>query len=101
MRALDTLSGLIKERLGLDVHVPTYQEELTLEPGKVMVPVVDVDKAIPRIDWDFLLTDSRTLYAEFQRRMELVKEKPWVAQTEIRDRFLDLNRKIVELITEL
>jgi len=101
VRALDTLSGLIKQRLGLDVHVPTYLEELTLEPGKVMVPVVDVDKASPRIDWDFLLSDSRTLYAEFQRRMELAKEKPWVAQTEIRDRFLDLNRKIVELITEL
>ena len=101
VRALDTLGGLIKQRLGLEVHVPTYLEELTLEPGKVMVPVVDVDKAIPRIDWDFLLSDSRTLYAEFQRRMESAKEKPWVAQTEIRDRFLDLNRKIVELITEL
>lgn len=101
VRALDTLSGLIKQRLGLEVHVPTYLEELTLEPGKVMVPVVDVDRASPRIDWDFLLSDSRTLYAEFQRRMELAKEKPWVAQTEIRDRFLELNRKIVELITEL
>jgi len=101
VRALNTLSGIVHDQLGMEVHVPSYLEELTLEPGKVMVPVVDVDKAVPRIDWDFLLADSRTLYAEFQKRMELAKAKPWVAQTEIRDRFLDLNRRIVELISEL
>ena len=101
VRALNTLSGLITERLGMEVHVPTYLEELTLEPGKVMVPVVDVEKALPSIDWEFLLSDSRSLFAEFQKRMELAKEKPWVTQTEIRDRFLDVNRKIVELISEL
>jgi metallo-beta-lactamase family protein len=101
VRALTKLSGLITGNLGLEVHVPTYLEELTLEPGKVMVPVVDVEKALPSIDWEYLLSDSRTLYAEFQKRMALAKDKPWVAQTEIRDRFLDLNRKIVELISEL
>jgi metallo-beta-lactamase family protein len=101
VRALSKLSELIKGQLGMEVHVPAYLEELTLEPGKVMVPVLDVDKALPRIDWEFLLSDSRTLYTEFQKRMEQAKDKPWVAQTEIRDRFLDLNRKIVELISEL
>ena len=101
VRALNALSGIIHEQLGMEVHVPTYLEELTLEPGKAMVPVVDVGKAAPRIDWNFLLADSHKLYAEFQKRMELAKDKPWVAQTEIRDRFLDLNRKIVELISEL
>ena len=101
VRALNTLSALVQDQLGMEVHVPSYLEELTLEPGKIMVPVVDVEKAIPRIDWEFLLSDSRILYAEFQKRMEQAKDKPWVAQTEIRDRFLDLNRKIVELISEL
>jgi metallo-beta-lactamase family protein len=101
VRALEKLSSLIHEQLGLEVHVPSYLEELTLVPGKVMVPVVDIEKAHPRIDWDFLLSDSRTLYGEFQKRMELAKDKPWGAQTEIRDRFLELNRKIVELISEL
>ena len=101
VRALTTLSGIVHDQLGMEVHVPAYLEELTLQPGKVMVPVVDVDKAAPRIDWDFLLADSRTLYAEFQKRMEQARTKPWVAQTEIRDRFLDLNRKVVELISEL
>ncbi|MDQ7836680.1 MAG: MBL fold metallo-hydrolase [Humidesulfovibrio sp.] len=101
VRALAKLSTLIHDQLGMDVHVPSYLEELTLQPGKVMVPVVDVEKAAPRIDWDFLISDSRHLFEEFQKRMELAKQKPWVAQTEIRDRFLDLNRKMVEIISEL
>jgi len=101
VKALSTLSGLVHDKLGLEVHVPTYLEELTLEPGKVMVPLVDEAKAAPRIDWDFLLSDSKSLYGEFQKRMELAKTKPWVEQTEIRERFLDLNRKMVELISEL
>jgi metallo-beta-lactamase family protein len=101
VKALNTLSEIVKEQLGMEVHVPSYLEELTLEPGKVMVPVVDEAKALPRIDWEFLLADSRNLFAEFQKRMEQAKDKPWVAQTEIRDRFLDLNRKMVEIISEL
>jgi metallo-beta-lactamase family protein len=101
VRALSTLSGIIHDQLGMEVHVPAYLEELTLEPGKVMVPVVDEAKAAPRIDWDFLLADSKALYTEFEKRMEQARNKPWVQQTELRDRFLDLNRKVVELISEL
>lgn len=100
-RALTTLSGLIHDQLGLEVHVPSYLEDLTLKPGKAMVPVVDAAKAAPSIDWDYLLADSRALFAEYQKRLERAKDKPWVAQTEIRDRFLDLNRRMVELISEM
>jgi metallo-beta-lactamase family protein len=101
VKALNALSTIVHDQLGMEVHIPSYLEELTLEPGKGMVPVVDEAKAEPTIDWDFLLSDSRSLFAEFQKRMAQAKGKPWVAQTEIRDRFLDLNRKMVELISEL
>ncbi|OIO04177.1 MAG: MBL fold hydrolase [Desulfovibrionaceae bacterium CG1_02_65_16] len=101
VRALDALSAIVHDQLGMDVHVPAYLEELTLEPGKGMVPVVDEAKAEPSIDWEYLLSDSQHLFAEFQKRMALAKSKPWVAQTEIRDRFLEVNRKMVELISEL
>ncbi len=100
-KALTTLSGLIHDQLGLSVHVPQYLEELTLKPGKDMVPVLDETRAEPRIDWDFLMADSKNLVAEFHKRMERAKDRPWVAQTELRDRFLDLNRRMVELISEL
>ena len=66
-----------------------------------MVPVVDEAKAEPRIDWEFLLSDAEHLHAEFRKRIALAKDKPWVAQTELRDRLLDVNRKVLELISEL
>ncbi len=100
-KALTTLSQLVHDELGMEVHVPSYLEELTLAPGKGMVPVVDEAKAAPRINWDYLLADSQKLYGDFQERMQQVKGKPWVEQTEIRERFLELNRKMVELISEL
>ncbi|MBI5520391.1 MAG: MBL fold metallo-hydrolase [Desulfovibrio sp.] len=101
VKALETLSGIVRDQVGMEVHIPTYLEELTLEPGKVMVPVVDEAKAEPRIDWDFLLSANKQLFDEFQKRMEQARGKPWVAQTEIRERFLDLNRRMTELISEL
>ncbi|HWR02524.1 MAG TPA: MBL fold metallo-hydrolase [Humidesulfovibrio sp.] len=101
VKALQALSGIVRDQLGMEAHIPTYLEELTLEPGKVMVPVVDEAKAAPRIDWDFLLADNKRLVEEFQKRMEQAKAKPWVAQTEIRERFLELNGKIAALISEL
>lgn len=100
-KALDSLAATVHGELGLDVHVPSYLEELTLQPGKEMQPVVDQAKAAPKIDWEFLLSDSRTLFEAFQKRMGQVGGKSWVEQTEIRDRFLDLNRRMVELISEL
>lgn len=101
VKALEALSGIVRDQLGMEAHIPTYLEELTLVPGKVMVPVVDEAKAAPRIDWDFLLADNKRLMEEFQKRMEQAKAKPWVAQTEIRERFLELNGKIAALISEL
>lgn len=95
------LAKLIREKLGFEVHVPAYLEDLNLEPGRKMVPVVDVERAQPRVDWDFLLQDSEGLYAELKRRLGDLKARPWVDQTELRDRLLDVNRHLVELISGL
>lgn len=91
----------IKERFGFDVHIPEYMEELTLEPGAEMVPLVDMDKARPRVDWEFLLKDADHLYAELMKRLKDVDRKSWVDQADIRDRMLDMNRAMVALITDL
>ena len=51
--------------------------------------------------WEFLLQDSERLYAEFRKRVEQVQTRTWTDQTELRDRVLDVNRRMVELISEL
>ncbi|HBE93919.1 MAG TPA: MBL fold hydrolase [Desulfovibrio sp.] len=100
-KSQERLAALIRETLHLEPHIPAYREELTLEPGQAMQPVVDADKAAPRIDWEFLLQDSERLYAEFRKRVEQVQTRTWTDQTELRDRVLDVNRRMVELISEL
>lgn len=99
--AQKTLASLIREKFNLTVHVPEYLEELVLEPTGEVIPKVDPEKAFPTVDWDFLVNDSNNLYAEFRRRIETIEEKPWVDQIELRDQLMDINRKLVELISEL
>jgi metallo-beta-lactamase family protein len=98
--AQDTLAELIRERLGFTVHVPDYLEEVTLAPGVEPEVRVHPEQARPGIDWEYLLSDTERLLTEFKARMEDVREKPWVDQTDLRDRLLETNRSLLELISE-
>ena len=93
--------ALITERFGFEVHIPEYMEELELEPGVELHPVVDMEIARPSVDWEFLLADSEKLYEELRKRVRTVEKRPWVDQAELRDRLLDINRNIVELVSEM
>ncbi|WP_320170177.1 MBL fold metallo-hydrolase [Maridesulfovibrio sp.] len=95
------LSALIKQELGYKVHIADYREELILVPGGEMQPVVKEKVAAPQVDWEFLLKDSEKLFTEFRSRLGKVRSQPFISQTELRDKLLDINRQVVELISEL
>ncbi len=92
---------LLTREFGFEVHIPEYMEELGLEPGKELAPMVDMAVARPRVDWDFLLHDSDKLFEELKVRIKSIQDRAWVDQVEARDRLLDLNRSLSELISEL
>ncbi|MDC0336452.1 MBL fold metallo-hydrolase [Pseudodesulfovibrio sp.] len=92
---------LITEKFGFEVHIPEYMEELELEPGEDLQPVVDMKVARPPVDWEFLLGDSENLYSELKNRIKDVENRPWVDQADLRDKLLDINRNIVELVSEM
>jgi len=92
---------LITARFGFEVHIPEYMEELELEPGVELQPVVDMAVARPRVDWDFLVKDSESLYGELRKRIQDVENRPWVDQADLRDKLLDINRNIIELVSEM
>ncbi|WP_018125436.1 MBL fold metallo-hydrolase RNA specificity domain-containing protein [Desulfovibrio oxyclinae] len=100
-KAQDAFAEVIRERFGFDIHIPEYMEELILEPGREMTPVVDAAVARPRVDWEFLVADSEKLFEEFRKRLDDVKERPWPEQTDVRDRLMEVNRAMVELISEM
>lgn len=97
----EAFGKLIHDRFGFDVHIPEYMEELELEPGEELQPVVDMAVARPRVDWTFLLKDSESLYDELRKRVKDVENRPWVDQADLRDKLLDVNRHIIELISEM
>jgi metallo-beta-lactamase family protein len=95
------LARLITERLGLTVSIPEYLEELTLAAGRELARVAYPDQAAPRIDWGFIIADMENRFAQIKARRPEVEAKGWVEQTELRDRFLEVNRNIAEILSEI
>ncbi len=100
-KAQDVLAGLVRERYNLAVHVPDYLDETILEPGVAPEVVPDVETARPGIDWEFLLGDMEGRVAALRQRMGDIAAKGYLHQTELRDRLLDVNRDLTELMSEL
>lgn len=99
--AINTLGGLVKERYGLTWRAPEYLETCELAPGRPMDVVTHADKAFPRIDWNYILGDTETKVAELRKRLAELEAKPWVDQTELRDRLRELNGQLVDIISEM
>ena len=99
--AQQTLAGLIKERFGFKVLIPDYLEETTLESGRVLKRVEYPEKATPGIDWDYIIGDIESRFARLKERKSSLVSKPWVEQTELRDRLLELDRVLIEINSEV
>jgi len=100
-KALTTLAGLIRETYHLSVRVPDYLEEYTLKPGAEPKVAADPEKAWPRIDWPYLLADTEDKFALLRKRLDELSAKPWTDQTDIRQRLLEVNRDLTELLSEI
>jgi metallo-beta-lactamase family protein len=99
--AQTTLAALIREKFGFKVQIPQYLEEFSLKPGRVLGSVQMPEKAAPRIDWDYVLTETEAKVAALRERLGQLQARPWVDQTEIRDRLLALNSRLLELLSDI
>lgn len=102
-KAQTTLAGLIAQRFGLAVAVPGYLEEMTLVPGKkpTMVPSADVEKSMPRVDWDLLLTDMQAKVQLLQARKDKLPQHEWTVQAELRDKLLEINNELLRFVSQV
>ena len=97
-RAQEALAGLIKEKLGLSVEVPQYLEEMTLVPGKAPMVQLDPARAMPRVNWDFLMAESEAKVTGLKSLAEHIKGLPWEEQVELRDIVLDINNLLSKVL---
>jgi len=98
--AQQTLAGLVEERFGIRAVIPDYLEETILKPGAALERVEFPEQAAPRIDWAFLLDDMEAKLALLKERRAGIEGRPWVEQTDLRDRLLDINRSLMQLVSE-
>jgi metallo-beta-lactamase family protein len=99
--AQQVLADMIRERFGFKVLIPEYLEEATLMPGEAVTRVEYPERAAPRIDWGYILEDINAKLAQIRTRKTHMESMPWVEQTEIRDRLLELNRTLMEINSEI
>jgi metallo-beta-lactamase family protein len=99
--AQQVLADLIREKFKYEVFIPDYLEESTLRPGAVLDRVVYPEKAAPRIDWDYLLGEMDARLVQIRDRRSKISDRAWLEQTEIRDRLLEVNRNLTELISQI
>ncbi len=99
-KAQQILAELIRKRLGCEVCIPDYLEEITLKLGEKLRRVEFPEKAVPRIDWAFLLQDLETKLAQLRSRTTQLEAKELAEQAELRDRLLELNRDLSEIVSE-
>ncbi len=102
--AQTVLAGLIEEKYGLKSSMPGYLEELELSK-KVAVDVAPVlprryeDLAAPRIDWAFLSEDIEGKWVRLKGKLDTLEQRPWVEQTDVRERMEKLSYELTKLIS--
>lgn len=99
--AQQELARLIESRFSLPVSIPDYLEEIILEAGRELERVEHPEMAAPRIDWEFLIGDMETRFAQLRERRGQAEAKTWVEQTELRDRMLEVSRSLAGIISEI
>ncbi|WP_051822569.1 MBL fold metallo-hydrolase RNA specificity domain-containing protein [Desulfonatronum thiodismutans] len=99
--AQKVLAGLIRERFRYTVHIPDFLDESILTPGKVLEQPRDKDRGRSHMDWDFLVQEMERPMVLLRERIPCLQALPWVEQTEMRDRVLDVNRIWNTLVSDI
>ena len=99
--AQQELARMLRERFGVEAAIPDYLEEITLTPGLQPTVVAYPEKAEPRVDWGYLITDLEARLAQIQNRREAMEKKSWVEQADLRDRLLETSRDLAGIIAQI
>ncbi len=99
--AQQVLAGLIKERLGIEAAIPDYLEEITLTPGLQPEVITFPEKAEPRIDWNYVLSDLKEKISAIENRRPDIEKKLWAEQADLRGKLLDASRNLAGIISEI
>lgn len=100
-RAQLPLADLLRLRYGLSVEMPAYLEELFLEAGRE--PEKRLDERVPsqKINWEFLLSETERHMRQLRDATASASSMSWAEQAELEAELLDLDRKIVQIVSRM
>ncbi len=96
--AQQVLAGIIRDRFGYGVHIPDYLEESLLMPGQMPEYKEFPEKATPSIDWDRLIGEMESRVSLLRGQKKVLESKSWADQTELRDRLMEVNESLLDIV---
>ncbi|QJT07546.1 MBL fold metallo-hydrolase RNA specificity domain-containing protein [Oceanidesulfovibrio marinus] len=97
----EILAKLMRERFQLKVRIPAYLEDVILKPGRAMDVIGHPEVAYPSVDWNYVLGEAEAKLTELRSRLTEVEAKPWIDQSELRDRVLDTTNELSKIVSDL
>jgi len=90
----DQLASLIRKKLGFDVTIPEYLEEIKLKIGAKMEEIKPAKTEEPKIDWESLLDDLGSKISILSTQQEKLKSLPASKQMEIKNFLQEVNQRM-------
>ena len=100
-KAQNILAGILRDELKLKVQIPDRLEELVLAPGNE--PLVEVDSRWEpqRVNWNILLEDTEVKINRLTQELAKAGERSWAEQVDLREQVMDLNNKVMRILSQL
>jgi metallo-beta-lactamase family protein len=100
-RAQKILEELIRKRFGLEVCIPEHLEETGLRPGRALERKAYPEKAAPPIDWGVILGEMESRLSRLREQKQRIEAKERGEQTDLKERFQELNRNLDGILEEI
>ncbi len=97
----EQLASIIRKKLGFDVTIPEYLEEIRLKVGAEFEEVKPAKVEETRVDWDLLLGDLESKISSLQGLKKKLQSLPLSKQMEIRDTLHEAHVNINEIKDEI
>jgi metallo-beta-lactamase family protein len=97
----EQLASLIKQKLGFEVTIPEYLEEIRLKVGAEFEEVKLSKVEETKIDWDSLLGDLESKISSLKDLKKKLQSLPLSKQMEIRDTLYEAHVNINEIKDEI
>ncbi|WP_028574512.1 MBL fold metallo-hydrolase RNA specificity domain-containing protein [Desulfonatronovibrio hydrogenovorans] len=95
------LARLIEKRFGHEVHIPDYLEECILKPNRIFEASMPTEKEVPRINWDYVLSELETKVSGLRNSQDRISHMGWNEQVELRDDALEAGTILSRLLASV